>query len=125
MVALAEGCDTCRTVAEEPSPTPEVQFLIEVPTEIETGQYSNFLSVWSGPHDFTLDFGVLGQSKPSDEPGSVVVPVRVVSRVKVPLTMAQDVLRALAENVSRFEEKAGRIWKPGDDRPMYPPEEAR
>lgn len=121
MSNTVDECDTGSTMAQKPDEAP-INFLIEVPNELETGQYSNFLSVWSGPHDFTLDFAVLGQAQRDEETGRVVVPAKVVSRVKVPLTMAQDVLRALASNVSKFEEQAGPIWKPGDDRPMYPPE---
>ena len=100
-----------------------VQFRIEVPDDLQDGRYSNFLSVWHGPHDFTLDFAVTGQGVPEDGPDgiSIVVPARVVSRIRVPLTMVQDVLRALAENVSSFEDAAGPIRKPGDDTPLYPP----
>src|SRR5436305_14222721 len=103
--------------------SPGVQFRIDVPDELQDGKYSNFLSVWHGPHDFTLDFAVTGQGSPEEGPDgtSIVVPARVVSRVRVPLTMVQDVLRALAENVSSFEEAAGPIRKPGDDTPLYPP----
>jgi hypothetical protein len=36
--------------------------------------------------------------------------------------MAQDMLRAVADQVSIFESLAGQIRKPGDDKPMYPPE---
>jgi hypothetical protein len=35
--------------------------------------------------------------------------------VKIPLTVAEDVLRALAENVTRYEDVAGRIRKPGEN----------
>ncbi|MGH9190235.1 MAG: DUF3467 domain-containing protein [Acidimicrobiales bacterium] len=104
---------------------PHVHFRIEVPDDLQDGRYSNFLSVWHGPHDFTLDFAVTGQGTPEDgaDGAAVVVPARVVSRIKVPLTMVQDVLRALAENVTSFEEAAGPIRKPGDDTPLYPPED--
>jgi hypothetical protein len=101
-----------------------VQFRIEVPDEMQAGVYSNFLSVWHGPHDFTLDFAVTGQAAPDEssmDPNALVVPARVVTRVRIPLTMAQDALRALAENVTRFEEAAGPIRRPGDDGPLYPP----
>lgn len=107
-----------------PKPDGPVHFRIEVPDELAIGQYANFMSAWSNPHDFTLDFAVTGQGKPTDtEDGPrVEVPCRVVARIKVPLTLAQDILRAMAETVSSFEEAAGPIRKPGDDRPTYPPE---
>jgi Protein of unknown function (DUF3467) len=109
---------------EEASQAGDVSFQIQVPNELEPGTYANFLSVWHGPHDFTLDFGVTGQGQQVDpNEQKVIVPVRVVARVKIPLTLAEDVLRAMAENVGRFEEAAGRIRKPGDDRPSFPPED--
>lgn len=101
-------------------PAPQVQFRIEVPEGVENGCYTNFLSIWSSPHDFTLDFAVTGQAEPGEPGGPLVVPARVVSRIKVPLTMAEDILRVIATQVSQFEEAAGRIRKPGDDRPFNP-----
>jgi hypothetical protein len=111
-------------MAEEPEPL--VHFEVQVPDELEVGTYANFLSVWHGPHDFTLDFGVTGQARPgrsSSGSEQIDVPCRVVSRVKVPLTVVEDMLRALATNVGKFEETAGPIRKPGDDQPFYPPED--
>ncbi len=109
---------------ETPDQNTPVQFRIEVPDGMESGLYANFMSSWSSPHDFTLDFAVTGQAEQVDTEGdhSVVIPCRVVARIKVPLTLAQDILRAMAETVSKFEETAGTIRKPGDDRPTYPPE---
>ncbi len=98
---------------EQPA-QPQVQFDIQVPEGTENGVYSNFLSVWHAEHDFTLDFCVTDQPRPDPE-GNVRVVCRVVARVKIPLTVAEDMLRALAENVSRYEEVAGRIRKPGED----------
>jgi hypothetical protein len=102
----------------EPQPQPgqpaQVHFDIQVPEGAETGVYSNFLSVWHAEHDFTLDFCVTDQPRP-DADGNVRVVCRVVARVKIPLTVAEDMLRALAENVTRYEEVAGRIRKPGED----------
>lgn len=92
----------------------EVRFDIQVPDDQEVGTFANFLSVWHGPHDFTLDFAVTLQAQQDGDESTVIVPTRVVSRIKIPLTVAEDMLRALAINVSRFEETAGRIRKPGD-----------
>ena len=103
----------------EPLP-PDVHIAVQVPDDLVNGVYSNFLSVWSGPHDFTLDFAVTGQ--PVQSEAGVTVPAGVVARVKIPLTMAQDLLRAIAEQVSQFEAQAGPIRSPGDDRPVYPPD---
>jgi hypothetical protein len=100
----------------------QFQFQFQVPGDLEIGVYSNTMSIWTGPHDFTLDFAITGQSVPQED-GSVVVPCRVVTRVKIPLAMAQDVLRAMATHVSDFEAQVGRIPRIGDGQPTYLPEE--
>ncbi len=92
-----------------------VNFEIQLPEDEVVGHYANFLSVWSGPHDFTLDFAVTGQAEIEDNVANV--PTRVVARIKVPLTVAEDMLRVIAEQVSRFEDAQGRIRKPGDNQP--------
>lgn len=101
-----------------PGQPPPVHFEIQVPEGSQSGVYANFLSVWHADHDFTLDFCVTDQPRAAED-GTVNVTCRVAARVKIPLTVAEDMLRALADNVSRYEEVAGRIRKPGEnlDRP--------
>jgi hypothetical protein len=41
------------------------------------------------------------------------MPTRVVARVKIPVTLIYDVLRALNENMTRYEETFGEIQRPG------------
>ncbi len=94
----------------------EASFEVQVPDHLEVGQYANFLAVWHGPHDFTLDFAVTGQGVPTDE-GRVTVPCRVIARIKIPPTVAEAMLQALAANVSRHEEAADPIRKPGEKLP--------
>lgn len=94
----------------------EATFEVQVPDHLEVGQYANFLAVWHSPHDFTLDFAVTGQGAPTDE-GRVTVPCRVIARIKIPPTVAEAMLQALAANVSRYEEAAGPIRKPGEKMP--------
>jgi hypothetical protein len=102
----------------------EVDFRIEVPDELQTGQFADFLGVWSGPHAFTLDFAVTGQPEAAEDGGNVTVPVRVVSRIKIPHTLAPSILQALASNVTKFETAVGPIRRPGEDNdPVYPPED--
>ena len=106
--------------SDQDQPQPQrVHFEIEVPEDQTVGVYANFLSVWHGPHDFTFDFAVTGQVS-GGEDGMVTVPTRVVTRVKVPLTMAEDLLRAIAEQVTKFEDLQGPIRKPGDNQPDHP-----
>lgn len=105
-----------------PGHPPSVHFDIQVPEGAQSGVYANFLSVWHADHDFTLDFCVTDQPRAADD-GTVSVTCRVAARVKIPLTVAEDMLRALADNVSRYEEVAGRIRKPGENLDRPPPGE--
>lgn len=108
-------------MSDMPGDTPQTRFEIQVPDELREGSYANFLSVWHTQHDFTLDFAVTEQpvtvSGESGSTNEVVVPCRVVTRVRIPATVADDVLRALAQNVTNFENYVGRIRKPGDEGP--------
>lgn len=104
-------------MAPDGPPAPQqAVFELEVPGDLEVGQYANFLAVWHSPHDFTLDFAVTGQAQPSGE-GQVTVPCRVIARIKIPPTVAEDMLQALATNFTRYEELAGPIRKPGERLP--------
>jgi hypothetical protein len=89
------------------------EFQIVAPPEHEGGVYSNFLGVWHSPYEFTLDFCVMMPPQPGEAEGRVVMPCRVVSRVKIPVTLVFDVLRALNENMTRYEESYGEIKRPG------------
>jgi hypothetical protein len=101
---------------EAPNQPGTPRFEVQLPPELETGQYANFLAVWHSPHDFTLDYAVTGQAT-QDADGAVTVPCRVVARIKIPLTVVEAMLQALATNVSLFEQAAGRIHRPGEDFP--------
>ena len=102
---------------DEDRPT---EFQIQVPNELEPGVYANFLSVWHTAYEFTLDFGVTQppQIDQEDPDAPVRVECRVVSRVKIPVTVLFDVLRALNENMTRYEQVFGEIKRP------EPPEES-
>lgn len=90
------------------------EFQVVVPEELEGGVYSNFLGVWHSPYEFTLDWCVTQPPQPGED-GSVVMPTRVVSRVKIPVTLVYDVLRALNENMTRYEDTFGEIRRPGGE----------
>lgn len=88
------------------------EFQMVVAEELEGGVYANFLGVWHSPYEFTLDWCVT-QPPQTREEGTVVMPARVVSRVKIPVTLIFDVLRALNENMTRYEQAFGEIRRPG------------
>ncbi|MBD0347719.1 MAG: DUF3467 domain-containing protein [Thermoleophilia bacterium] len=96
------------------------EFQIQVPPELEAGVYANFLSVWHTAYEFTLDFGVTQPPQvetPEDPDAPVRVGCRVVSRVKIPVTVLFDVLRALNENMTRYEAVFGEIRRPESPEP--------
>jgi hypothetical protein len=101
-------------MSEHESEDRPTEFQIQVPNDLEPGVYANFLSVWHTAYEFTLDFGVTQppQVDPEDPDGPVRVECRVVSRVKIPVTVLFDVLRALNENMTRYEQVFGEIKRP-------------
>lgn len=98
----------------------EKRLEINVPDALEGGVYANAAGVWHTPHEFTLDFLTVQPGNP-EQPD--VVPMRVVSRVKIPLTVIFDLLRALNENMTKYEnmfgpiKRAEPINKPDPDEP--------
>ncbi|QGG95605.1 DUF3467 domain-containing protein [Actinomarinicola tropica] len=98
-----------------------MQFQFRLPGEMETGVYSNLVSVWHTPIDFTLDFGVVGQVSVDPETGRPIAPTPIVARVKLPASQIFNLAKAIADNVRRYEEKYGPITPPPPDGPLYPP----
>jgi hypothetical protein len=100
---------------QEPVERP-THFQTFVAPDLEGGVYANFLSVWHTAHEFTLDFAVTQPPQVQDEadPHSpIVVPCRVVARVKLPVTVVFDLIRAINENMTRYEQAFGEIRRPG------------
>jgi hypothetical protein len=99
---------------EQPEQRQEIQMV--VPPDKEAGVYANFLGVWHSGYEFTLDFATTQPARPSEEdPERTVMPCLVVSRIKIPVTLIFDVVRALNENMTRYEETFGEIRRPGAD----------
>jgi hypothetical protein len=95
---------------------PQPEFQVVVPPGAEAGVYSNFLGVWHSPYEFTLDFCVTQPPQPSEaDPERTVMPCLVVSRIKIPVTLIFDVVRALNENMTRYEDTFGEITRPGTE----------
>lgn len=95
----------------------EASYRLDVPEAERGGAYANFLAVWHTAHEFTLDFAAtqpVQRSDPEDENSPFVVPCHVVARVRIPRTVIFDVLRALNENMTRYESAFGEIQRPHD-----------
>jgi hypothetical protein len=95
-------------------PDAQPDFVFHVPPELETGTYANILAVWHSPHEFTLDFAVTNQSVSAGENGPVTVPCSTVARVKVAPSVLFDLLRALNQNMTQYENEYGEIQRPGE-----------
>jgi hypothetical protein len=51
-------------MADEP---PAMSIDIQVPESLQDGVFADFLSVWHSTHDFTLDFAVTDQPRPTGD----------------------------------------------------------
>jgi hypothetical protein len=94
---------------------------------LEGGTYANSVAVWHSRHEFTIDFAAtLPPQRQTTQQGEhvVVVPQRITARVKVAPTMLFEIVRALNENLTRYEGKYGNVNPPGDDdQPLVPPDD--
>lgn len=86
-------------------------FNFRVPDDLEGGAYSNVLTIWHTPYEFTLDYGVMLPSMQDDQ-GNVVVPTRVVARVKIAPSRMADMIDAMTQNLQRYEAQFGPIPAP-------------
>lgn len=89
-------------------------FELQIPPELEGGVYANFLSIWHSPHEFTFDFAVTqppvtAGEDPNDPASPVTVPCRVVARLKIPPALVFDIMRALNQNMTGYEQSFGEI----------------
>jgi len=114
----------------QPPQPPSEEFVFQVPDDLAAGVYSNVARVWHTGVEFTLDFAVTQPAKSvtfeDGEREKVVVPARVVARVKIPPPMLFLLMQALSTSEGAYEEQFGSIHRPGrpgSDPPMYPPDE--
>jgi hypothetical protein len=92
----------------EPPQLP-AQLELNLPQELEAGVYASFAAVWQDNDTFVLDFAV--HTRPPEpvadvDSGAVAalrVPARVVSRVRIPAGQAWDLMRALNDQLGRWE----------------------
>lgn len=108
-------------------PADETLFEVQVPPELDLGVYSNFLGVWHTPYEFTLDFAQTLPPQPAEgDESAVVMPCRVVARIKIPVALIFNLMQALNENMTRYEAAYGVIRRPeeaaGEDEDEPEPE---
>jgi hypothetical protein len=103
-------------VTEQPVPA---QLELNLPPELEAGVYASFAAVWQDSDTLVLDFAVHTQPpQPLPDAGTgevaaVRVPARVVSRVRIPAGQAWELMRALNDQLGRWE--AHHPGEPGGD----------
>ncbi|MFN8298173.1 MAG: DUF3467 domain-containing protein [Chitinophagales bacterium] len=84
-------------MAEEPNPN---QINIELPEEIAEGTYSNLAIISHSPQEFVLDFIRVMPGVPK---------AKVKSRILVTPEHAKRFMKALAENIKKYEQQFGTI----------------
>ena len=82
------------------TPKPQAQINIELSEEIAEGVYSNLVMIAHSPEEFILDFIRVVPGVPK---------ARVKSRIIVTPQHAKRLLRALDENIKRYERAHGNV----------------
>ena len=88
-------------------------FEIDLPPEIIPGNYADFANVWHTPTVFVMDFVTLAQPPHEEteaESGEqhLVVPARVVSRIRIPPEQVFELAKALTQQLEMWEQETGR-----------------
>ncbi len=86
------------------------QLSIELPDDIADGTYANLAVISHSSSEFVMDFIRLVPNVPK---------VRVKSRIIISPQHAKRLMRALADNISKFENQFGTIQE--HDQPAVPP----
>ncbi len=88
------------------------QLNIELSEAIADGVYSNLAIITHNPTEFVLDFVQIIPNVPK---------AKVKSRVILSPQHAKRLLRALTENVGKYESQFGNIKEPAQGRSDFPP----
>ena len=111
----------------DPPLNPRIALESHADPSLEAGVYANGLAIWHTPHEFTFDFLVSSQppqQAQTDEGETVIhAPQRLVARVRVPPTAVFDIIRTINQNLTMYEQKFGQIRQPGQQRPLFPPDD--
>ncbi|MPZ26791.1 MAG: DUF3467 domain-containing protein [Micromonosporaceae bacterium] len=106
----------------QPSPLPR-RLSVSATPDVEAGVYADFVSVWHQPHLFVLDFSVhTNPPQVVEVEGQRVVnvPARMVARVRIRPEQIWEIMKALEQQLSRWEKEQGRTQRQ-EDPPAAPP----
>ena len=87
------------------------QINIELDSDVSSGEYANFVVVTHSPAEFVLDFTRILPGVPK---------AKVHSRIIMAPPHAKTFLRALIDNVNKFESKHGEIKLPKSEDSFSP-----
>jgi Protein of unknown function (DUF3467) len=106
-------------VSEQPAqPEPLQRFDIQIAADLEPGVHADFATVWHTPDTFVLDFTSLRRPPHLSEDADtsqqlIVIPARVVSRVRIPASHVFELMKVLEKQLSAWELETGQ--RPPDD----------
>jgi hypothetical protein len=86
-----------------------------VPEPNEEGTYANSFAIWHTAYEFTIDFAVsqvIQPVNPEEPAGAQVVPMRVVSRIRLPVGLVFDLIKSINERMAAYEAEWGEIHAP-------------
>jgi len=84
---------------------------VEATPEVQAGVYADFVGVWHQANSFVLDFSVYtSPPRVVEIDGQKVVNLnaRMVSRVRVPPSQVFEIMKALEQQLSRWEREQGK-----------------
>ncbi len=89
-------------MAQQPKPPPAGQLQVELPPQLDA-TYSNLVIIQHSPSEFILDFARVLPNMPS---------AKVGARIVMTPMHAKLLLRALNENIEKYEAQYGAIYVP-------------
>jgi hypothetical protein len=112
-------------VTDNPEQPTRIAFELQADPSMLGGVYANGLSVWHTVSEFTLDFVVNSQPQAParTETGEMVIraPHQLVARVRIPPGKVFDVIRAINDNLTNYEQTFGPLSPREPYTPLYPP----
>jgi len=88
----------------------EQQAHIHLPEDVIEGTYADFVSVWHSRDVFVLDFAVLAQPATPQQ-----LNARVVSRVRIPPSQVFEIMKALEQQLTAWENETTSQQPPSAD----------
>jgi hypothetical protein len=112
-------------VTDNPEQPTRIAFELQADPSMLGGVYANGLSVWHTVSEFTLDFVVNSQPQApvQTDTGETVIraPHQLVARVRIPPGKVFDVIRAINDNLTNYEQTFGPLSQSESYAPLYPP----